>query len=106
MSYKVEGTVVTIGETQSFGNNGFCKREIVLDIQGDSKYENVASFEVVKDKCAELDNVKVGSKIEIEFDLRGREYNGRYFTNLHAWRWSSLEDQNIPVPAGVDEVPF
>ena len=24
--------------------------------------------------------------IKVHFDLRGREWNGKYFTNLNAWR--------------------
>jgi hypothetical protein len=33
-----------------------------------------------------LDNYKEGERIKVSFDLRGREWNGKYLTNLNAWR--------------------
>ena len=33
-----------------------------------------------------LDNVKEGQKVTVSFDISGREWNGRYFVNLNAWK--------------------
>ena len=32
-----------------------------------------------------------GSKVEVSFNLSSREYNGRYFHNIDAWRIESIE---------------
>jgi hypothetical protein len=32
-----------------------------------------------------LDGAKVGQECEVKFDLRGREYNGKYYVSLNAW---------------------
>jgi hypothetical protein len=33
-----------------------------------------------------LDRFSEGDKVKVSFDLRGREWNGKYLTNLNAWR--------------------
>jgi hypothetical protein len=39
-----------------------------------------------------VDDYSEGDNIEVEFDLRGREWNGKYFTNLQAWRINRAGD--------------
>ncbi|MEM9931531.1 MAG: DUF3127 domain-containing protein, partial [Bacteroidota bacterium] len=43
-------------------------------------------FQLTQDKCALLDTYEEGQEVKVHFDLRGREWNGKYFTNLNAWR--------------------
>ena len=90
--YEAEGAVIAIGETKEFGNNGFRKRDLVIETEGDSKYPQAVKFEVVKDECDKLDNVRVGQIVKVHFNLRGREYNGNYYTNLTAWRLDIAKD--------------
>lgn len=33
-----------------------------------------------------LDSYQEGDRVKVSFDLRGREWNGKYLTNLNAWR--------------------
>jgi hypothetical protein len=82
--YEMQGSVKWIGETQSFAS-GFTKREFVLTSAHD-KYPQDIKFEVVKDKCTVLDQFSVGQDVTVSFDVRGNEYNGKYYVNLACWK--------------------
>ena len=71
-------------DTQTFGS-GFTKREFVITT-GDSKYPQDIKFEVVKDKCSLLDQFSIGQAVNVSFDIRGNEYNGKYYVNLNCWK--------------------
>lgn len=85
MSYELEGSIKMIGDTLSFGSKGFTKREIVVTTVAD-KFPQDIKFEFVKDKTALLDAYKPGQQVKVTFDIRGGEYNGKYFVNLTGWR--------------------
>lgn len=85
MSYELEGSIKFIGDTQSFGAKGFTKREIVVTTSAD-RYPQDIKLEFVKEKTSLLDNFSAGQSVKVSFDLRGGEYNGKYFVNLTGWR--------------------
>lgn len=87
MGYEMTGTVKLIMEPQTF-QSGFSKREFVLSVE-DGKFPQDIAFECVKDRMSLLDSIAVGSTVTVSFDIRGREYNGRYFNNLNAWKITS-----------------
>ena len=118
MSYEMEGVVKLLQEPQTF-SGGFTKREIVLSVQ-DGQYTQDVCIEFVQDKVALLESITTGQVITISFDIKGREYNGRYFNNLQGWRIETeksaqskvenVKHESIPVtPVGLDDlgdVPF
>ena len=68
----------------------FSKREFVLTTEATSPYPQHVSFQLTQDKCNLLDQYNVGDEMKIQFNLRGREWNGpqgvKYFNTLEAWR--------------------
>jgi len=84
MAYEMTGTVKVVLDEQTFAS-GFNKREFVLTVE-DGKYPQEICFETVKEKTSLCDDLNVGDKVTVSFDIRGREYNGRYFNNLSAWK--------------------
>ena len=34
---------------------------------------------------------KVGDRIEVKFNIRGNEYNGKYYVNLQSWYVQNIE---------------
>lgn len=83
MSYEATGALRVINDQQTFAS-GFAKREFVIET--DEKYPQKLKFELVKDKCGEIDRHELGDVLTVHFNLRGNEHNGRYFVNLHAWK--------------------
>ena len=82
--YEAAGTIKLINETQTFPS-GFSKREFVVTTAHD-KYPQDLKFEIVKDKCQLLDSFEAGQEVQVSFDIRGNEYNGKYFVNLSCWK--------------------
>ena len=89
-TYDMTGTVKLVMEQQTF-ESGFTKREFVVTTE-DDRYPQEIKFECVKDKVSLLDNVQSGQLVKVTFDLRGNEYNDRYYVNLTAWRVESAGD--------------
>ncbi len=89
-SYDMTGNVKAVMDQQTF-DSGFTKREFVVTTEED-RYPQDIKFECVKDKVSLLDNVKEGDRVNVTFDLRGNEYNGRYYVNLTAWKVAQADD--------------
>ena len=85
---ELQGTIKHIFETQEF-DSGFKKREFVVTTDGD--YPQDIKFEVIKDKVEILDKYTEGQRVDVSFDIRGNEYNGKYYNNLQAWKVFAVE---------------
>mgnify|MGYP000002869620 CR=1 FL=1 len=98
-SYDAQGVVHSIGDTTEYGNNGFTKREFVLQLTGpdeNTNYPNYIALELIKDKCALMDNYKIGDELQVSFNLSGRLWSSggkpeKCFTSLQAWRIESAD---------------
>ncbi|SHJ32433.1 DUF3127 domain-containing protein [Aquimarina spongiae] len=91
---EVQGKVKMIGETQTFGSNGFRKREIVVTTE--EQYPQHIMVEFVQDKCDLLNSFQVGQDVKISINLRGREWvnpqgETKYFNSIQGWRIESLQ---------------
>ena len=113
-SYEAQGIIHSIGETMEFGSNGFTKREFVIQLTGpdeNSQYPNYIALELIKDKCALMDNYKIGAEIQVSFNLSGRLWASagkpeKCFTSLQAWKVSAASDsQEAPPSRFADEPP-
>jgi len=102
-SYDLTGNVKLILDTQTF-DSGFTKREFVVTTEED-RYPQDIKLSFVKDKITQLDSIKAGQRVTVSFDLRGNEYNGRYFVDLTAWRIQPA-DQSGGGTGGGDSVPI
>lgn len=106
---EIEGKVKMVGETQTFGNNGFRKREIVLTTE--EQYPQHIMVEFVQDKTDLLNNFNVGQSVKIGINIRGREWTNpqgevKYFNSIQGWRIENLQAaQPAAAAAGVPPVP-
>jgi single-strand DNA-binding protein len=89
MAYDMIGTVKLVKETQTF-NSGFTKREFVITTE-DDRYPQEVAFACIKDDCALLDGVQAGERLRVNFNIRGREYQGRHFVNLECYKFERLD---------------
>lgn len=99
---EVIGKVKLIGETQTFGSNGFRKRELVVTT--DEQYPQMIMVEFVQDKCDLLNNYSVGQDVKVSINLRGREWinpqgEAKYFNSIQGWRIENIStapSQDLP----------
>ena len=83
MSYEMKGTVKRLMEKWQHPTSDFFKREFVISTA--EQYPQQVKFTAVKDKCEKLEGIKEGDLVEVKFDVRGREWNDKYFVDLNAW---------------------
>lgn len=101
---EVIGKVKLIGDVQTFGANGFQKRELVVTT--DDQYPQMIMIEFVQDKCDLLNSYKVGQDVKVSINLRGREWinpqgEAKYFNSVQGWRIENLsqsapQNSNLP----------
>jgi len=97
-SFNIKGRIVVINDKQTFGS-GFQKQEFVIDDMAD-KYPQQIKLEAVKDLCDKVGVMSIGDQVSVEFNLRGNEYNGKYYVNLQAWKVEvTAPAQATPAPA-------
>jgi single-strand DNA-binding protein len=75
----------------------FQTREFVVVTDG--TYPQYVKFQLTQDKCSAIDAHNEGDKIKVAFDLRGREWQGKFFTNLNAWRVDKVTGAGAPTNA-------
>jgi hypothetical protein len=103
-SFEVQGKVHSIGDTTEYGNNGFTKREFVIELTGEgqnSAYPNYIALELIKDKCSLMDSYSAGNEIKVSFNLSGRLWSGngkaeKCFTSLQAWKIDAVGSETAP----------
>ena len=84
MGYQATGRLHKVFDADK-KSESFTARDFVVEIE-DGKFPQMVKFQLVQDKCPLIDDFSEGDEINVDFDLRGREWNEKYFTNLNAWR--------------------
>jgi single-strand DNA-binding protein len=93
MAFEIIGKAVKIFDIES-KSASFQTREFVITTE--ETYPQFVKFQAVQDRCNIVDGINEGDKLKVYFDLRGREWQGKYFTNLNAWK---VEKQAADAPA-------
>lgn len=83
MSFNISGRLHRKYPTES-KSNSFQTREFVIQTQ--EQYPQFIKFQLTQERCNAIDSYEEGDVITVHFDLRGREWQDKYFTNLNAWR--------------------
>ena len=110
---ELTGKIKLINNPQSF-DSGFTKREFVVTTN--EQYPQDIKLELIKEKCSLLDNYQAGNEVKVSFNIRGNEYQGKYFVNLQAWKIEGItgsaskaatnEMAENSLPPEQDDLPF
>lgn len=112
MSMSVKGRLIQVLPVQSGvskAGNEWNKQEFVIETVED-QFPRKVCFTLFGDKVSLLNGIKPNEEIEVAFNLESREFNGRWFTNVNAWRINpaQAEQYAAPVPSaygGYGEIP-
>ena len=88
MNYTIKGTIYkkfNLTKTEKFEKRIFWIKTI------DPEYPQIIAFELKGDKTFILNNVEVNDRVEVHFNIDGREWRStqgeiKCFTSLSAWR--------------------
>ena len=87
-------------------NDKFSVREFVITTA--DKYPQEVIFQTVNDKMDIIAPYGQGQEVTVSFNVRGREYNGKYYNTLDAWKVQgevTTAQVNEPMPMP-DDLPF
>jgi hypothetical protein len=87
---KVHEVSDVINVTESFR-----KRELVIEFAENPQYPEYVKFEAIQDRVSLMDNLKVGTDVEVFFNLKGRQWTDKmgkkqYFNTLQLWKVNVL----------------
>ena len=88
MALEIEGTLAQKLPVQS-GNTArgsWTKQEFILEFP-DGNFTAKACFTAWgQEKVQDLGKYQVGDKVKVSFNLKSREYNGRWYNDLQIWK--------------------
>jgi hypothetical protein len=88
MALEIEGTLSQKLPVQS-GNSArgpWAKQEFILEYP-DGNFTAKACFTAWgQEKVQELAKYQIGDKVKVSFNLKSREYNGRWYNDLQIWK--------------------
>jgi|DEB19_MinimDraft_2_1074335.scaffolds.fasta_scaffold04183_2 hypothetical protein len=76
--------ILTLPVVTGEGKNGQWRKQEFLIETGD-QYPKKVMFGLMGTKI-DQNPYSIGQEVVVSFDAESREYNGRYFTNLNAWK--------------------
>ena len=98
MSLTIKGKVEKILEAESGVSRAgkeWKKQEFVIET--DEQFPKKVCFTLFNDKTSLADSLAEGKEVEVSFNLESREFNGKWYHNINAWKIDSVE-QDIPAP--------
>ena len=106
---EIKGLVYKILPVQSgtSARGEWQKREIIIEMPEEFNRKVCVTF--FGDKAADAANLREGDKVSISINIESREYNGRWYTNVNAWRINpTTASATAPAaaPASTEEPPF
>ena len=87
MALDITGKIIQImDETsgQSKTGNTWTKQEFIIETF--DKFPRKVMISVMGDKVQELKKFKAGDQVKASLNLESREWNGRWFTDVRAWK--------------------
>ncbi len=101
------GKITFIGTEEKVWQNETPKLTFVVEEEG-KEYPSSVAVDLRKEKIDEIKNFKIWDSIKISMNFRAREYNGRYFNSISAWRlqktdWTATSSASTEEN---DELPF
>ena len=119
---EIRGTLIgKLSQLKGSGERGeWVKQEFILETRESSYARKVCISVFGEEKVRELEGFSTGDTVKASVNIESREYNGRWYTEVRAWRLEKEtagmavpEDASAPagitIPdqdEGADDLPF
>ena len=100
MSLEIEGKIIRKLNVQTgvSQRGNWSKQEFIIEYQ-EGSYPSQACFNVWgEDKVKDLERFQIGDSVKVSFNVSSREYNGRWYTDLRAWKIDAAGSQPVSAP--------
>lgn len=90
------------------GRNGEWKKQDII-VETDGQYPKKVCVSIWGDKITQQ-QLQPGTNLKIDFDVESREFNGRWYTDVKAWKVETVADQAyssemLPPPPPIPPAP-
>ena len=108
MALELEGRIARKLPVQqgTSARGAWAKQEFIFEYQEGSFPSQICMNVWGEDKVRDLDKFQVGDKVKISFNLSSREYNGRWYTDVRAWRIEPVGQQAYAAAAPAAPAPM
>lgn len=94
---EVEGKVIQILPLQQgVGKNGNAWSLLQFIIETFDQYPRKVSIELFGEDRIKSNPVAIDDGVKVSYDLESREFNGRWYTSVRAWRVDKLVQEAAP----------
>ena len=100
MALELSGKILQImNETsgQSKTGNTWVKQEFVMETM--DKFPKKVMISLMGDKVQELKKFKTGDDVTASLNIESREWNGRWYTDIRAWKLEGSSSKPSPAPS-------
>lgn len=80
------------------------KQEVVFELPDEFSRKVCVTF--FGDRVSDAASLQVGEKVNVSVNIESREYNGRWYTDVRAWRIQKVQpEQQVPAAAPIPDLP-
>ena len=99
MTLQVKGKIQQILKPESGVSRAgkeWKKQEFVIETE--EQFPRKICFTLFNDKVTLVNGLTSGEEVEVAFNIESREYNGKWFHNINAWKIDKPAEENMPEP--------
>ena len=105
---EIQGRIKTIFATETVGQNGFEKRDLVIVTE--ENYPQTIIIQFTQQRCDLLNNLQVGQNVKVYINIRGREWTNpqgetKYFNTIEGWKIEVVQTTNVAYQQPVQQAP-
>jgi len=88
------------------GKNGVWKKQDII-VETEGQYPKKICISIWGDKISEA-QLQIGNELKIDFDIESRDFNGRWYTDIKAWKIEVVKtNESLTIPEDDDDIlPF
>lgn len=105
---EIQGRIKQIFPSQTMGQNGFEKRDLVIVTE--EQYPQTIIIQFTQQRCDLLDSLQVGQNVKVYINIRGREWTNqqgeiKYFNTIEGWKIEVIQTTNVAYQQPVQQAP-
>lgn len=95
----IKGQILAISEPQTSGEY----QKIEIKIKTDEKFPQILKMDIPQKNFSQIQGINITDKVDIGFNIQGRETKIGYFMHLSVWRITLIESEK-PKPLENDPI--
>lgn len=105
---EIQGRVKQIFPSQTMGQNGFEKRDLVIVTE--ETYPQTIIIQFTQQRCDLLDSLQVGQNVKVYINIKGREWTNpqgetKYFNTIEGWKIEVIQTTNVANQQPIQQAP-